>query len=353
MNREDREAIKRVQEMYRNGELDAAIDYNEGTEYEQMDDVRSDQQQNTNRSSERGSRNKSSGRSRSKRSQSYNNNYEAPIQAERKKRTFFSYIWKLILALLLIIALIFGSIYLMAKPINILVIGSDARPGEDPTGNRSDSLILLRADPRSGKVTQFSIARDTYVPLACNGEGEDKITHALVYGGIDCTINTVENFFQISIDKYFFFSFDSFTKLVDDVGGVSVTSNGTFSEDATGTNYDFVEGETYEMNGDMALSYSRHRYSDNDFKRGERQRQIMSAVFQKVSGSNALNIYDTAKTDGQTDFTYLDGLFLYPILFTNREIVNIETEGEGTTIGGTYYYILSDTKKNEITTTYK
>lgn len=81
------------------------------------------------------------------------------------------------------------------EPFTVLIIGTDEQ--------RSDALMLASFNPISMQVTLTSIARDSYVPIACYaGKSEDKITHARVRSR-QCTIDTVASHDGYRIDFYF------------------------------------------------------------------------------------------------------------------------------------------------------
>ena len=98
----------------------------------------------------------------------------------------------------------------------ILVIGSDARPGESPEGTRGDSLHIVGVNPAKGAVSIVGIPRDSFVPIP--GVGTRKINEALL-GGSDLVVRTVEQLTGVSIDGYVLTGFAGFRDLVNAVGG--------------------------------------------------------------------------------------------------------------------------------------
>lgn len=81
-------------------------------------------------------------------------------------------------------------------PISILLLGVDQRP-DDP--GRTDTIMVATINPEKENMILFSIPRDTYVDIA-GRETYDKINHAYAFGGLEMTIETVENFLDIPID---------------------------------------------------------------------------------------------------------------------------------------------------------
>jgi len=200
---------------------------------------------------------------------------EAYPKKIKKKRRFKRKLLGLFL-LLLIAFVLFAS-----QPFTFLLIGSDARPGESLRGSRSDSLSVMQFIPLSRTIQLTSIPRDTYTPISCENGKKDKITHAFAFGGEECTQDAVSGLLDEDIDGKIVISFDSFIGLVDQIGGIDLVSTGTFSEqDASGkaNQYSFQKGKEYHMDGAMALAYSRHRKTDNDGARANRQSEVIQAV---------------------------------------------------------------------------
>jgi len=273
-----------------------------------------------------------------------------PKKKKKKKRRFLKFIFNLFLIFILLIAGLLTYGYVTAKPMNILVLGSDAREGEEPDSTRADSLMILRVDPKKREIVKFSIPRDTIATLACGDQVEDRINHSLAFGGLDCTEKTVENLFDIEIDYHFFFNFSTFEIVVDDVGGVDVVANSTFSEPSitTGETHTFEEGQKYHMDGDMALSYARHRKTDSDFVRGERQQQIIEAIISEINIANAFNLLNSVLKQAETNFNIISASRLFPILFGEIEIKTIELRVFRDSSFGKYLVRLEDENIAEV-----
>ena len=256
----------------------------------------------------------------------------------KKKRRFKSKLFGLLL-LVLIAAVLFSS-----QPFTFLLIGSDARPGESLRGSRSDSLSVMQFVPLSRTIQLTSIPRDTYTPIACENGKKDKITHAFAYGGEDCTSSAVSGLLDQDIDSKIVISFDSFIGLIDEIGGVDLVSTGTFSEqDASGkaNQYSFQKGKEYHMDGAMALAYSRHRKTDTDVARANRQSEVIQAVathLMKPTGWSSIpGAHRYMKEEMNLDVSVRQmmtaGLSL--ALFSKRE--HLEVEGVSERMNGIFY----------------
>ena len=116
-----------------------------------------------------------------------------------------------------------------AKPINVLLLGIDngayGRPTED---GRSDTMLLLTANPSEKKAQLLSIPRDTYTEIV-GMNYYDKINHAYAYGQAKMAINSVEKLFDTNIDFYMEINMSGLMEFVDAVGGIEVTSPLTFT----------------------------------------------------------------------------------------------------------------------------
>lgn len=162
--------------------------------------------------------------------------------------------------------------------INIALFGIDA---EDGGVGRSDSIIIATIDTTHKKLKLTSIMRDSYV--AIEGHGDDKINHAYAFGGPQLAIKTLNENFDLNIDDFVAVNFTTLPKIIDMLGGVTI--------DITSEEVSHIPGidaaGTYTLTGEQALSYSRIRYaSGGDYVRTDRQRTVLSKVFEKVLSIN-------------------------------------------------------------------
>lgn len=115
------------------------------------------------------------------------------------------------------------------------------------TVNRDTNKILLTTTPR-----------DAYVKIADGGNNQyDKLTHAGVYG-VDASIHTLENLYNIKIDYYTRINFTSFLKLIDLLGGVEVYNEQEFT--SMHGKYHFSIGKV-KLDFDKALGFVREIFS--------------------------------------------------------------------------------------------
>lgn len=177
--------------------------------------------------------------------------------------------------------------------INILVLG---RGGEGHSGeNLTDTIMLAMIKPSKKKMALLSIPRDLYVKTP--GYGWSKInavySNALQKEGHDGALkllyNHIEEITSFKPQYYALMDFTGFKDIVDTLGGVDVNVENEF--------YDNLHKVTFKkginhMDGQKALVYTRSRYSTNgegtDFKRAERQQNLLIAIKDKVMTKDTL-----------------------------------------------------------------
>lgn len=176
---------------------------------------------------------------------------------------------------------------------NILLIGLDRAKGGK---SRSDSIMLVSVNKKSGQVVLTSIMRDTHVQIADEGI-EAKINSAYVYGTANCLVRTVEMNFGIRIDDYVLMDFEMFSALVDGIGGIEVDLtegeadyiNEKYTKKyPNGDPLTVYEGKDVHLVGWQALIFARIRkvssdsFGDGDFGRTGRQRYLIQKILQKA-----------------------------------------------------------------------
>ncbi|HIW89245.1 MAG TPA: LCP family protein [Candidatus Ligilactobacillus excrementipullorum] len=236
------------------------------------------------------------------------------------------------------------------KPFSLLILGTDTGDlGRSDTG-RTDTLIVATVNPAKKRVTLTSIPRDTEVRIAGSDNSYDKINTAYTIGGVSTAIKTVQNTLHVPIDYYVLVNMGGLRKIVDAVGGVTVTPPLTFKyEDANVT-----KGQKVKLNGKQALAYSRMRYDDpeGDYGRQKRQKQIISAIIdQAISISSITRFQELLKSiesNMQTDLTYNDMLTIVSNYKDAAKSVDSYTvHGDDAMLSGSSYQIASKEEKEK------
>lgn len=181
---------------------------------------------------------------------------------------------------------------------NILVIGTDSRDVTRERG-RSDALIVVSYNKKTGSIKMISILRDSLVPI--EGRGWNRINAAYSFDGVGLCVNTVNQLFDLDIQRFVVIDFNGVTDFVDKAGGVTISL--TQKEVDYLTNYSggkvHYEVGPNKFNGDRTLAYMRIRKIDSDFKRTERQRKVIETLARKIVSEKSLaEIYDL------TDFAF-------------------------------------------------
>jgi LCP family protein required for cell wall assembly len=229
------------------------------------------------------------------------------------------------------------------EPFSVLMLGDDSRNGEKA---RTDTIIVLTVNPNTNSVKMLSIPRDTRTEIIGKGI-EDKINHAHAFGGVEMTMDTVENFLDIPIDYYMKVNMEGFKDIVDAVGGVTV--NNTL--DFTVENNHYPVGEI-TLTGEEALPYVRMRYDDpnGDFGRNTRQRDVIQAVIKEGASVSSLanfsNIFTALGDNIKTNLTFdqmVDIQKNYKAAGSNIQQMTIS--GTGTKINGIYYLQIPEVEK--------
>jgi len=199
----------------------------------------------------------------------------------------------------------------------LLGVGGEGHQGSELT----DTIIFASFRPSSGEVGLLSIPRDLAVPIP--GHGTTRVNAANVYNGIEGARDVVSDVLDQTIHYYIKVNFDGFAEMIDEVGGISLYVDQSFSDysypilgreetecgtfetivDEEGNN---VEVPTYgcrfeilsfqegwaKMDGATALKYVRSRHGTNgegsDFARAERQQKVLLALRDKILSASTL-----------------------------------------------------------------
>lgn len=174
---------------------------------------------------------------------------------------------------------------------NIYISGIDTY-GSISTVSRSDVNLILTVNMNTHKILMTETPRDAYVKIPDGGADQyDKLTHAGIYG-VETSEKTLENLYGITIDYYARLNFDSFLKLIDALGGITVYNSQAFT--SLHGNYEFPVGNV-TLDSDKALGFVRERYSleHGDYDRGNNQMKVIQAILNKLTSLNSVSNYST------------------------------------------------------------
>ena len=202
------------------------------------------------------------------------------------------------------------------KSMNILLLGSDSRDGEnrnywspDISGERSDTTILLHLSPNRDRAVAISFPRDSMVQVPqCEKKNGQKvpaffgmINAAFAYAGASCTWKTIESTTDIHIDHYVKIDFTGFKRVVDALGGVEICVPHAVNDPRANLS---LRAGRQVVRGNDALGYVRTRYGlgdGSDLERIQRQQKFMASVVNKATSSSML-------TDPPRVYKFLDAV---------------------------------------------
>lgn len=219
---------------------------------------------------------------------------------------------------------------------NIAIFGIDSREDTYSKGNRSDCIIIASINNNTKEVKLLSVYRDTYVEI--EGHGLDKITHAYSYGEAPLAIKTLNSNLDLNIKEFITVNFDAVKDIIDSIGGVEMSITSEEVPHISG----ITKAGTYNLTGEQALAYARIRYaSGGDYKRTERMRDVLTAVANKVKTMNVSqlnNLVDELLPKVYTNITAADIFSLFPSIasFNITESIGWPYETKGITLDRWY-----------------
>lgn len=172
-----------------------------------------------------------------------------------------------------------AAIEVPAGLIWVLLIGSDARPGQAQAQARADSIHLVAANPATGKATIIGFPRDSYVEIP--GRGRDKINSALSLGGPELLAKTINRFTGLPVQYWVLAGFEAFQRVVDEVGGLDMQVPTKMNDRFSGARFN---PGYHHFDGAQALAFSRdrHDFGEGDFARSKNHGLVMLAALIKL-----------------------------------------------------------------------
>lgn len=187
---------------------------------------------------------------------------------------------------------------------NIALFGVDSR-SNSYENTLSDVIMIVSINQDTKKVKIASVYRDSYLKI---GKSFDKITHAYSKGGPTLSLSALNTNLDLDLTEYVTVNFNVVVDVIDAVGGIDmeITSeeakyiNNYIEElnNVTGHNSaKITKAGTYHLDGVQAVAYSRIRYtSGGDYKRTERQREVLNLAFEKVKKMSLVQLNSLADT---------------------------------------------------------
>ncbi|GAB4459929.1 MAG: LCP family protein [Elainellaceae cyanobacterium] len=188
----------------------------------------------------------------------------------------------------------------LTRPVNIMVLGLkvlssdvDNAPPEvrdlgyhalvNSFAGLSDTMLMLRFSPETGKLVVLSLPRDTRTRVA--GLGITKLNEANAYGGPALAAQSISDLLGgVPVDRYVRINVQGVEKLVDALGGVTVyvPKDMKYTDHSQHLYIDLKQGEQH-LNGEQALQFLRFRYDAyGDIGRVQRQQTLMRALVEQT-----------------------------------------------------------------------
>lgn len=181
--------------------------------------------------------------------------------------------------------------------ITIALFGTDY--SKNATG-AADSTMILSINTKTNEIKLMSLMRDIYLNLPDGGKSNLNIT--IVNGGPSLILKTINYNFNLNVDKFVQVNLHNLPKVIDSLGGVKInitneelnfinsTIVGMDEKNGTSTPKLLSSGDQI-LNGTQAAAYCRIRStSGRDYKRTERQRDVLESLFNEAKNINPTEI---------------------------------------------------------------
>jgi len=203
--------------------------------------------------------------------------------------------------------------------ISLLLLGAD---GNGDSHWRTDSIMLIAVNPRTGRTGMLSIPRDLWVDIP--GYGADRINTVdfagenMEYpgGGPALLREVLRENLGLTYDHYARICFDGFVHVIDTLGGVDVTVEKPLEDlfphptEPGEVVYLNLEPGIAHLDGVTALAYARSRYSTSDFDRARRQQDIIAGLWRKLLQRETIGqipmLYRELRSAVVTDLSLMD-----------------------------------------------
>lgn len=174
------------------------------------------------------------------------------------------------------------------EPYNVYITGMDTY-GEIQTTSRSDVNMIASVNPATNQILLTSVPRDYYIEQTCQGNQKDKLTHTGIFG-VDCTVESMQNFMGIKMNYYVRVNFSSLEKIVNAIGGIDVNNPVAFYSGVDGS---YIPAGDLHMDGNTALKFARERkaYEDGDRQRGRNQMIVLEAIIKQAISPSIITGY--------------------------------------------------------------
>jgi polyisoprenyl-teichoic acid--peptidoglycan teichoic acid transferase len=249
------------------------------------------------------------------------------------------------------------------EPVNILVMGVDVGTvgvKEEDNRQRTDTIIVMNYDPKTGAVNLISVPRDTLIMI--KGK-KQKINAANAIGGTSYLIEAVEKMLDLKINYYGKVDYSGFRELVDIIGGVDIKIpfRMDYDDSAQNLHIHFKKGEVVHLDGKKAEEFFRWRknndgtgLADGDLGRIENQHLFIEKVMDKFKSLailhkvpailQAIPKYAETNMDPEAILKYGSA-----VLTADKSNIKMMTlQGDAADIDGVSYIIYNEKKNDKL-----
>ncbi len=208
--------------------------------------------------------------------------------------------------------------------LNIVIVGRDV----GSTYGRADSSMLVSYNKKKNTVKIYSLMRDVYVPI--KDHDKNKLGHSLSYGGMGLYINTVNQVYDLDVQKFALINFDGVEDVIDKLGGVEVPMTATEVKHYRARyGWKLKEGMN-TLDGEQALLHCRNRsLAGADFERTRRQRDVLQGVYKKILAmgiDDGLDMIEMAMKYIRTNIEFKECMSIATDIFKAGGLAEMETD---------------------------
>ncbi len=228
--------------------------------------------------------------------------------------------------------------------VTILMLGTDGNP--EVEGERSDTIIVCRLNLEEGYARMISIPRDTRVKIP--GKGTNKINAAFAYGGVDLAKETIEDFYDIVIDRTMLVNFETFTDAVDKLGGIEII----WEDEKPLVNEEYgldIRQGVNKLDSVLALNFVRFRGTPTaDLGRIGRQQLFLKSLGRDIKNKanfiQQLDIINSIYKGIETDLSLREMMYIFNSYkeFDNFKMTTWMSAGNPEYVDGVSYVLPDD-----------
>lgn len=211
---------------------------------------------------------------------------------------------------------------------HVLLIGVDAENNDSTKRMSSAANLLLTVNPKTKKILIHTIPVESRATLGCANRKQTKLAYAGSYGGVACSISTIEKLYGISINYYVKFNLQGIKDVVDALGAITINNDIAFCTEYQNRYHIqqqvcFHQGEN-RLDGAQAQGYSQaHTFTDGKLEQERHQGEIINGIIkelkQPLSIGKRISLLKAVENNITSNFKQAD-------LFALEDLINAINE---------------------------